>query len=112
MAKLQLYHPTKPSADAFVRLVEEDDARVSEAAFDRTRKEARSRLADTYLRAAFILRLQGRRADANMGKDIVERKCPGMWYGGNILRATCGRDPKMQGLLKASRARGGGDEDD
>ena len=87
-ARAQLFHPSSPSAHDFLTLVEGEHDRLREATFDHLRFDSKRRLAIDFLRAAYILRLQGYEDKAVKLEEIVQRTDRFAWDRREPLRET------------------------
>ena len=100
MAKLKLFHPSRPDASEFYRLVNEDFGALSESFYDTIREQAKRGHAIVYLRAAYILRHQGRESEAQHLEDIVERKCPAVYKVRERVERELERDMRLNNVRK------------
>lgn len=108
-AKYQLYHPSRPTATEYYRMVAAGSPRLSEDFFDGIREQGKRRLAVDFLRAAYILRHRGREPEARHLEDIVQRKSFAMYQRRDRIIRQFARDVRLESVRRESALEGSGD---
>ena len=76
VARLKIYHPSRPDTDPFLRLLRAQNPYSNEGMFESVQHNGRDKLAFDFLRASYILRLQGSEQDALWLESVVEARNP------------------------------------
>lgn len=103
-AYLALYHPSTPDATILYDMVKERHPQESEQLFAQIRPSGQVALAHKYLRAIYILRLNGEESKATHLAGIVERQAEIVWRGRNKVWKDLDRDSRLSGLRAQHRS--------
>ena len=102
---MQLYQPPTPSAAGHLALMKDASPYLFEAASDGIRLGIRRKMTVDYIRAAYILQLQGREEDANTLIGVVKREVPVACELRKGTLAVLERDVRLQRLHDAKGGR-------